>query len=135
MICSSCASTRWVSPLVLSILLMWLYGYSKRNEFTLCLFKEILALGGPKLDVWIFLLHYFFLDLCFINSSLNFLLSITHPNFFFRYIIEKFLGIWEDLDWYCWPVGLWRCWFWFGTLCQKKALPNFLLTIWPILIE
>ena len=34
LMCYSCASARWVSSLVLSIGLMWLYGYSNRTALT-----------------------------------------------------------------------------------------------------
>ena len=55
----SCVSKRWFS-----IGLIWLYGSSKRTEFTFCRGREIVAWGGAVfLDVFL-LLKYFACDPC-----------------------------------------------------------------------
>ena len=51
LMCYSCASTRWVSLLVLPIGLMWSYRSKHCTEFTLGLWWTIVALVGPDLDV------------------------------------------------------------------------------------
>ena len=50
-----------------------------------------------------------------INIYINYLLLSPHKRqFYFRYRGDNFLDIWKYLDWYCWPIGLWKFWIWFG---------------------
>ena len=50
----------------------------------------------------------------FINTFPNSFLSSLHPiHSSFRYVGEKFFGIWKDVDWYCWPIFLFKNWRWF----------------------
>ena len=50
----------------------------------------------------------------FINTFPNSFLSSLHPiHSSFSYVGEKFFGIWKDVDWYCWPIFLFKNWRWF----------------------
>ena len=54
------------------------------------------------------------------------------PTVVLRYGMHKVLDIWKDLDWYCWTLGLWIFWRWFGTFWWKVLL-KFLSTIGSIM--
>ena len=64
LICTSCALEMLVGSFLLFVLFMWLYGSTKRTEFTLGLCRKNVALGAPELDVSIFLLNSFGIDTC-----------------------------------------------------------------------
>ena len=56
---------------------------------------------------------------CHINISFaSWLLSIHLHQSSFIYVIEEGLGIWKNLEWYCWPEILWTWWNWFGPFWQ-----------------
>ena len=62
--CYFCVSVSRVLSLILYIGLMWSYGSTKWTEFNLGLWWEIVTFEGPDIDVSIFLLKYFGLDIC-----------------------------------------------------------------------
>ena len=78
LICSSCASIRWVSSLVFSIVFVWSYGSTNNTGFTLVLWCTSLDLVGPEIYVSTFLLNYLGLHTC-----LWFLLTIFSVADFF----------------------------------------------------
>ena len=56
-----------------------------------------------------------------INNYLTSLLLMAHAiKIYFRFGSDKFIDLWKDLDWYCWPVCLWKCWNWLGLLWWRK---------------
>ena len=64
--CSSFELKILVASLLFSIALMWSYVSTKRTGFTSGLCCANVALGGPELDLEMFLLNYFSLDPFFI---------------------------------------------------------------------
>ena len=72
---------------------------------------------------------------CCINHSFIYLLSFLHPRHFsFRYVIDDIFGIWNDVDFYFWPVGLCTWWSCFGLFWWWKVLSKILLKIRSIMI-
>ena len=71
----------------------------------------------------------------YIKKFITSLLSRPHQiGFYFRYIYDKFLDLWNDLYWYFLNVCLFINCCWLGPLLWWKTLPKFLLTIGSIML-
>ena len=97
------------------------------SEVVVILFFPLTNNGPLKGHVSNFTLWY-------INTSLTYLLSSTHPiHFSFRYVSEKSFDIWKGLDWYFWPMCLWKYCKWLGSFWWWKVLIKFMLAIGSIM--
>ena len=111
------AIVAWVEAVFLDVYL-FLLKYFARNQFLWLFWRSLwltfyvftnVTLKGKLSSVPSF---------C-INNYLTPLLLSPHPiQSYFRYGIYEFLGVWNNLVWYCWLVFLfWYCWLLFMCWC------------------